>query len=52
MPVKVTGLRLAAWAIGDHVGLTFRAAKVESLPAADVETGRQAQQWSATGFHR
>ena len=34
MPVKVTGLMVTDWAIGDRVGLTFRAAKVEPLSAA------------------
>jgi len=52
MPVKVTGLMVTDWAIGDRFGLTFRAAKVEPLPAADAETGRQTQQWCATGSNR
>ena len=39
-------------AIGDRLGLMFRAAKVEALSAADAETRRQAQQWCATGGDR
>ena len=52
MPVKVLGLMVTDWAIGDRVGLTLRAAKVEPLSAADAETGRQGHQWSATGLNR
>jgi hypothetical protein len=52
MPVKVTGLMVTDGAIGDRFGLTFRAAKVEPLSAADAETGRQAQQWRAAGLNR
>ena len=52
MPVKVTGLMVTDWAIGDHVGLTFRAAKVEPPSAAGAEVGRQAQQWCAAGLNR
>jgi hypothetical protein len=52
MPVKVTGLMVTDWAIGDRFGLMFRAAQVEPLSAADAETGRQAQQWRAAGLNR
>jgi hypothetical protein len=52
MPVKVTGLMVTDGAIGDRFGLTFRAAQVEPLSAADAETGRQAQQWRAAGLNR
>jgi hypothetical protein len=52
MPVKVTGLMVTDWAIGDRDGLAFRAAKVEPLSAEDAETGRQAQQWCAAGLNR
>jgi hypothetical protein len=52
MPLKVTGLMVTDWAIGDRFGITFRAAKVEPLSAADTDTGRQAQQWCATGLNR
>ena len=52
MPVKVTGLMVTDWAIGDHVGLTFRAAKVEPPSAAGAEVGRQAQQCCAAGLNR
>jgi hypothetical protein len=52
MPVRVTGLMVTGSAIGDHVGLTFRGARVEPLPAADAETGPQAQPWCATGLNR
>ena len=41
MPVKVTGLMVTDWAIGDRDGLAFQAAKVEPLSAADAEAGRQ-----------
>ena len=30
MPVKVTGLMVTDWSMGDRFGLTFRAAKVEA----------------------
>jgi hypothetical protein len=30
MPVKVTGLMVTDWAMGDRFGLTFRAAKIEA----------------------
>lgn len=52
MPVKVSGLTVTDWGIGDHFGLTFRAAKVEPLTAADAETGRASQQWGAAGPNR
>jgi hypothetical protein len=52
MPVKVTGLMVTNWAIGDRYGLTFRATKVEPLSAADAETGRLAQQWRAARLNR
>jgi hypothetical protein len=52
MPVTVTGPMVTDWAIGDRVGLTFRAAKAEPRSDADAETGRQAWQWSATGSYR
>jgi len=39
MPVKVTGLMVTDWAIGDRFGLTFRAAKVEPLGAASQKSG-------------
>ena len=52
MPVKATRLMVADWTIGEHLGLTFRAAMVEPLPAVDAETGRQVQQWCATGLNR
>jgi hypothetical protein len=52
MPVKVTGLMVTDGVIGDRFGLTFRAAKVEPLSAADGETGRQAGQWRAAGLNR
>jgi hypothetical protein len=52
MPVKVTGLMVTDRASGNRFGLTFRAAKVEPLSAADAETGRQAQPWRAAGLNR
>jgi hypothetical protein len=52
MPVKVTGLMVTDWAIGEHFELTFRAVKVEPLSPADAETGPEAQQWCATGLNR
>ena len=52
MPVKVTGLMVTDWAIGDRDGLAFRAARVEPLSAADAETGRQAQQWCEADLNR
>ena len=52
MPVKVTGLTVTDWGIGDPFGITFRAAKVEPLSGADAETGRQARQWGAAGLNR
>ena len=30
MPVKVTGLMVTDWSMGDRFGLTFRAAKIEA----------------------
>ncbi len=52
MAVKVTGLMVTDWAIGDRFGLTFRAAKVEPLSAADAEAACQTQQWCATDLNR
>jgi hypothetical protein len=52
MPVKVTGLMVTDRASGNRFGLTFRAAKVDPLSAADAETGRQAQPWRAAGLNR
>ncbi len=52
MLVKVTGLMVTDWAIGDRDGLAFRAVKVEPLSAADAETGRQAQQWCGADLNR
>ena len=52
MPVKVSGLTVTDWAIGDRFGLAFRATKVEPLTAADAETGHQAQPWGAAGLNR
>jgi hypothetical protein len=44
---KVLSLKFA-----DRFGLTLRATKVEPLPTADAETGREAQHWCATGVER
>jgi hypothetical protein len=52
MAVEVTGLMVTDWAIGDRFGLTFRAAKVEPLSAADAEAACQTQQWCATDLNR
>src|SRR5260370_40863482 len=51
-PVTVTGLMVTDWGIVDRFGLAFRATKVEPLPAADAETGRQAHPWCTTGLNR
>jgi hypothetical protein len=50
LPVTVTGPMVTDWAIGDRVGLTFRAVEVKSQLHA--ETGRQAQQWCARALDR
>ena len=42
---------VTGWVIGDRSGLTFRAAKVEPLPATEAETGGQAQQWRTTDLN-
>ena len=39
LPVKVTGLMVTDWAIGDRFGLTFRAAKVEPGTAGGQKAG-------------
>jgi hypothetical protein len=52
MEVRIRGPMLADWAIGDRFGLSFRAAEVEPLSAADAATGRQARQWCGTGLNR
>jgi hypothetical protein len=52
MPVTVKRPMVTDWAIGDRFGRRYRAAKVEPVSAADAETGRQAQQWWATGWSR
>ena len=51
MPVRVTGLMVTGGAIGDRFGLTFRAADIEPLSAADAETGRQPSS-GAAGLNR
>jgi hypothetical protein len=37
--IKVTGLMVTDWAMGDRFGLTFRAAKVEAGLAAGQKAG-------------
>ena len=39
LPVKVTGLMVTDWSIGDRSGLTFRAAKVEPGAAPGQKAG-------------
>jgi hypothetical protein len=39
LPVKVTGLMVTDWSIGDRFGLTFRAAKVEPGAAPGQKAG-------------
>ena len=39
MPVKVTGLMVTDWAMGDGFGLTFRAAKIEAGSAPGQKAG-------------
>ncbi len=51
MPVRVTGLMVTGGAIGDRLGLTFRAVDIEPLSAADAETGRQPSS-GAAGLNR
>ena len=39
LPVKVTGLMVTDWSVGDRFGLTFRALKVEPGAAAGQKAG-------------
>jgi hypothetical protein len=50
--IGAEGGKVLSVKFADRFGLTLRATKVEPLPTADAETGRQAQQWWATGLNR